>query len=87
MELELSQLLRRYFERTGESYAKVAARSWLDPAYVFRLVNGQKRRPSRDTLIKLGVGMGLSIPELDELLMAGGYAPLVRFQYPRKGRK
>jgi hypothetical protein len=38
---------------------------------------GEKRRPSRDTVIRLGLAMQLPIEDLNELLLAAGYAPLV----------
>ncbi len=37
-----------------------------------------KRHPSRDTVIRLGLAMQLSMEEMDELLLAAGYAPLIR---------
>ncbi len=36
------------------------------------------RQPSRDTVIRLGVGLRLPLHDIDDLLMAAGYAPLVR---------
>lgn len=35
-------------------------------------------RPSRDTVIRLGLAMQLPMEDMDELLLAAGYAPLVR---------
>jgi hypothetical protein len=84
---DLSGLLRDHFERLEESYSKVAERSWVDVAYLHRLVHGGKQHPSRDTVIKLGLGLRLSVAQLDEILMAAGHAPLVRFSYaPRRDR-
>ena len=80
----MTRLLREHFERQEESYAAVAQRSWVDIAYLHRLVQGRKHKPSRDTVIKLGIGMGLTVPELDEVLMAAGHAPLVRFTYGKQ---
>ena len=36
------------------------------------------RHPSRDAVIRLGLALRLGIEEMDELLLAAGYAPLVR---------
>lgn len=67
-------------------------RSWLDISYVFRLVHlpchplnprlddaGDKRRPSRDTVIRLGLPMQLPMEDMDELLIAARYVWLVRW--------
>jgi hypothetical protein len=83
--------LNRHLRRTGLSLTALARRSWLDISYVSRLVNlpcdplnprhgdrGEKRHPSRDTVIRLGLAMQLPIEDLDELLLSAGYAPLVR---------
>jgi len=75
---ELSRLLRRYLAGADEGYAAVARRAWVDCAYVYRLAKGTKCHPGRDVVIRLGIGLGLTVPDLDELLMAAGYAPLVR---------
>lgn len=86
-----SEVLRRYFHRAGSSVTQLAYRSWLDIGYVSRLlsqncdplnprlpVGSKAKQPSRDAVIRLGLGLGLEIHELDELLLAAGYAPLVR---------
>jgi hypothetical protein len=83
--------LNRHLSRSELSLTALARRSWLDISYVSRLVHlpcdplnprhggrGEKRRPSRDTVIRLGLAMQLPIEDLDELLLAAGYAPLVR---------
>jgi hypothetical protein len=86
-----SACLNRYLHRSGLSLSRLARRSWLDISYVSRLVHlpcdplnprlddsGERRQPSRDTVIRLGLAMQLSMDEMDELLLAAGYAPLVR---------
>jgi hypothetical protein len=83
--------LNRHLRRSGLSLTALARRSWLDISYCSRLVHlpcdplnprhgdrGDKRHPSRDTVIRLGLAMQLPIEDLDELLLAAGYAPLVR---------
>lgn len=83
--------LNRHLQRSGLSLAALARRSWLDISYVSRLVHlpcdplnprlndrSDKRRPSRDTVIRLGLAMQLPLEDMDELLLAAGYAPLVR---------
>ncbi|MFQ5880081.1 MAG: hypothetical protein ACE5IZ_07920 [Dehalococcoidia bacterium] len=85
-----SALLRRFMEGHGLSISSLARHSWLDIAYVWRLVRDENdllnpqpggpraRHPSRDAVIRLGLALRLGIEEMDELLLAAGYAPLVR---------
>lgn len=83
--------LNRHLRHSGLSLSALARRSWLDVSYVSRLVNlpsdplnprlgdrADRRNPSRDTVIRLGLAMQLSMEEMDQLLLAAGYAPLVR---------
>ncbi len=83
--------LNRHLRGSGLSLSALARRSWLDVSYVSRLVNlpcdplnarvgdrTDKRHPSRDTVIRLGLAMQLSMEEMDQLLVTAGYAPLVR---------
>jgi hypothetical protein len=83
--------LNRHIRRSGLSLSQLARRSWLDISYVSRLTNLKSdplnlrlsepsghRRPSRDAVIRLGLAMQLPLESLDELLLAAGYAPLVR---------
>lgn len=83
--------LNRQLRRSSLSLSGLARRAWLDVSYVSRLVNlpcdplnphaddrTEKRHPSRDTVIRLGLAMQLPMEEMDELLLAAGYAPLVR---------
>ncbi len=86
-----SEVLRRYFHHSGSSITQLAHGSWLDSGYVSRLLSQnwdplnpplvqdeRPKQPSRDAVIRLGLGLGLAVHEVDELLMAAGYAPLVR---------
>lgn len=83
--------INRCLHRSGLSLSALARRSWLDVSYVSRLVNlpcdplnagvddrADHRHPSRDTVIRLGLAMQLSMEEMDQLILAAGYAPLVR---------
>jgi hypothetical protein len=73
----VADLLRGYLHHKACSYSTVAANSGVDVAYVFRLCNGHKTNPSRDVIIRIG-GWGLRLApyEIDELLLAAGFAPL-----------
>jgi hypothetical protein len=68
----------RHRGRLGKINADIARDSWVEEAYVSRLLSGEKHRPSRDALIRLGAfGLDLSVEGLDELLMAAEYLPIV----------
>ncbi len=77
----LAELLWKFSHRVlrkGKNQAQIARDSWLDESYVSRLISGQRDSPSRDALLLLsGWGLGLSVEETDELLMAADYKPLV----------
>lgn len=77
----LAVLLRKFGERArqrGKTQAQIARDAWLDESYVSRLLSGERDGPSRDALILLGNwGLELAVEEVDELLMAADYKPLV----------
>ena len=78
----LSTLLAKYALRVrrlkGKTQANIARDAWLDNSYVSRLLSGQRANPSRDALILLGCwGLELSVEEMDELLIAAEFRPLV----------
>jgi hypothetical protein len=78
----LSSLLRKFSERLrfrkSKNQAHIASDAWLDESYVSRLLSGERAHPSRDALILLGAwGLELPVHELDEVLMAADYKPLV----------
>ncbi len=73
-----TELLSLYFARADMSYSQLAAAVHRDVAYVHRLLNGGQSRPSPNTIIRLALALKLSVSEADEILMAAGYAPLVR---------
>ena len=62
----------------GKHQSQIARDAWLDESYLSRLISGERSRPSRDALILLGSwGLGLAVEEVDELLLAADYRPLV----------
>ena len=76
--MTLSQLLREYFERTELSYCRVAQLCWVDVAYLHRLIGGHRSNPSRDIVLRMALGMRLTVAETDELLMVAGHAPILQ---------
>lgn len=65
-----SLLLKKHLKKS--SVIKAAE---LDRTYGYQLFNGT-RKPSRDSLICLGMGMMISLDELQVLLKAARFAPL-----------
>lgn len=47
---------------------EVIARSNLDRNYAYQIFNGRKQKPSRDKILMLAIGMGLSLEETRKLL-------------------
>ena len=61
--------------------ARVIEQSQIERTYGHQLFNGT-RRPSRDKVLQLAIGMGLNVEETQKLLRAAGKSPL----YPRLRR-
>ena len=89
-EESFTDCLNKHLRLSGLSLNQLAKRSWLNISYVYRLANVHcdprnprlgstaDHHPSRDTVIRLGMAMQLTIEDMDELLLSTGYAPLVR---------
>ncbi|MEK7281231.1 MAG: helix-turn-helix transcriptional regulator [Chloroflexota bacterium] len=73
---DLSSIVELYIKRDGRSLNQIALDAGLDTSYLWRLKNGQKRRPSRDLLIRLGLVLRMTPGEVDELLLCADYAPI-----------
>ena len=74
-------LLKSHCERKGLLPAHVIERSQIERTYGHQLFNGT-RRPSRDKVLQLALGLGLGVNETQQLLRAAGKSPL----YPRLKR-
>lgn len=75
---EFTRLLNQFRDRYGVTNAEIRRRTGIDEAYLSRLFCGEKTRPSRDMVIRLGT-LGLKVDqfEADELLLAAEFRPLV----------
>lgn len=67
--------------KAGATRYRLAQYSGLNEAYVLRLESGERQNPSRDTVMKLGLALAshsptISVDDINELLLAAGYAPL-----------
>ena len=74
-------LLKQACEKRDKLPAQVIERSQIERTYGHQLFNGT-RRPSRDKVLQLALGLGLSVDETQRLLRAAGKSQL----YPRLKR-
>ncbi|MBR0355539.1 MAG: helix-turn-helix domain-containing protein [Oscillospiraceae bacterium] len=74
-------LLKQYCEQRKMLPAHVIEQSQIERTYGHQLFNGT-RRPSRDKVLQLALGLGLSVDETQRLLRAAGKSQL----YPRLKR-
>ena len=71
----LPVLLERLLTEKQLSKSEVLRRAEINDIYGYQLFAGS-RKPSRDKLIALCVGMGLNVDEIQTLLKTTGFAPL-----------
>ena len=74
-------LLKQACEKRNMLPAQAIERSQIERTYGHQLFNGT-RRPSRDKVLQLALGLGLSVDETQRLLRAAGKSQL----YPRLKR-
>ena len=79
---EFSLVLRRLRERSNKSRYKLAHFTGVNEAYLLRLETGERRNPSRDVVMKLGLALVadsslVTLDDVNELLLSAGYAPLL----------
>lgn len=74
-------LLKQACEKRDMLPAQAIERSQIERTYGHQLFNGT-RRPSRDKVIQLALGLGLNVDETQRLLRAAGKSQL----YPRLKR-
>ncbi len=79
--LDFCATLALFCEQRGLIPERVILRSQIDRTYGHQLFNGT-RRPSRDKVLQLAVGMGLTVEETQQLLQSAGKSLL----YPRLKR-
>ena len=78
---DFSTLLQQYCQTRKMLPAHVIELSQIERTYGHQLFNGT-RRPSRDKVLQLALGMGLNVDETQRLLRAAGKSQL----YPRLKR-
>ena len=81
VETTVSAALEKLLEEKNINKSKCLEASGLDRTYAYQIFSGIKT-PSRDKLLALCLGMGLTLEETQTLLKQTGYPPL----YPRTER-
>ena len=74
-------LLNQLFQKRRISKAALAKQSGMSEVYLHQVFAG-RRNPSRDRLLCICVGLGITLDETQRMLTQGGYAQL----YPRTRR-
>ena len=78
---DISELLSQLYDKKAISKAALARKAGMSEVYLHQVFSG-RRKPSRDRLICLCLGMGASLEETQQLLRQAAYAQL----YPRNKR-
>lgn len=81
-DMGVTELIARLYESRTLSKAELARRACMSEVYLHQLFSG-RRRPSRDKLLCLCIGMELTVEETQRLLKEASYAQL----YPRIRRE
>lgn len=77
----LTDALQRLFDARDISKATLAKNSGISEVYLHQVFAG-RRNPSRDRLLCICVGLGITLDEIQRMLTQGSYAQL----YPRTRR-
>ena len=72
----LSEYLELLISEKKLRKSNVIKRSNLDKNYAYQIFNGNKEKPSRNKVIMLAFGMGLSVLETRKLLKVAGVSDL-----------
>ena len=80
-DVDISSTLVELYKRCGISKAELARRAGMSEVYLHQVFSG-RRKPSRDRLLCLCIGMGAGLEDVQQLLKRVGYASL----YPKLKR-
>ena len=77
---EIGSLVENIRQTNKISKAELARKAGISEFYLYQLLNG-RRKPSRNTLLAMCLGLGCTEKQTENLLRSGGYSPLyVRFK-------
>lgn len=80
-DVDITVFLAELYESCGLSKAELARRAGMSEVYLHQVFSG-RRKPSRDRLLCLCIGMEAGLEETQRLLKQVGYAPI----YPKLKR-
>ena len=78
----VTEMLTGFYERRNMTKSQLAQRSCMSEIYLHQIFSG-RRKPSRDKILCLCIGMDLSIDDTQRLLKEASFAQL----YPRIRRE
>ncbi len=78
----VTEMLTGFYERRNMTKSQLAQRSCMSEIYLHQIFSG-RRKPSRDKILCLCIGMDLSIEDTQRLLKEASFAQL----YPRIRRE
>ena len=78
---KISIYLNNILENKGLVKSKIIKKTELSEVQCYQIFDG-RRKPSRDSLLSICIAMDLSLDETQQILKAGGFAPL----YPKNKR-
>ena len=82
LERNLTKLLSHLYDRNSISKAELARRAGISEVYLHQVFSG-RRRPARDRLVCICIGLQATLEETQEMLKQSGYAQL----YPKNKRE
>ena len=82
LECSITELLSRLYAQKAVSKADLARRAGISEVYLHQVFSG-RRRPARDRLVCICIGLQATLEETQGLLKQAGYAQL----YPKNKRE
>ena len=79
---DIAAMLTEFYQKKGLTKAELARRAGMSEVYLHQVFSG-RRRPSRDRLLCICIGLGAALEETQTLLKRASYAQL----YPRIRRE
>lgn len=75
LNMDIAQLLDQLYQSKSITKAELARRASISEVYLHQVFSG-RRKPSRDRLLCLCVGLGVDLDEAQTLLKRAGYAQM-----------
>lgn len=75
LNMDIAELLDQLYQSKSISKAELARRASISEVYLHQVFSG-RRKPSRDRLLCLCVGLGVDLDEAQTLLKRAGYAQM-----------